>query len=65
MNPVYARIIFYALSGALGFIPASWAGWVAYDAATHMLQVNVEGVAAIVSTGLVTSGAVFAKWGKK
>ena len=65
MNPVYARLAFYALSGLLSLIPASLAGWVSYDAATHMLQIDVEAFVAFVITGLGASGAVFAKWGKK
>lgn len=65
MNPVYIRLILYVLSTLAGLIPAAWAGWVSYDAATHVLSVNVEGLLMALAGGLTVSGGIFAKWGVK
>lgn len=65
MNPVYLRLLAYAISGLLGLIPAAFAGLVAYNDATGVLSIHLAGLvtAAIGSAG-ITSG-IFAKWGKK
>ena len=65
MNPVYIRLIVYVLSILAGMIPASWAGWVSYDAASEMLVISLPGLAAAIAGGLALTGAVFARWGIK
>lgn len=65
MNPVYIRLIAYVLSILFGMIPAAWAGWVSYDAASQMLQVSVPGLATAVGGGLAITGGIFARWGVK
>ncbi|UXU73692.1 hypothetical protein [Paracoccus sp. SMMA_5] len=54
----------YVLSPMLSMLAGMLTGWgVHYDAATHMLAIDLEAAigAAIASVGL--SGAVFARWG--
>lgn len=65
MNPVYLRLVIYALSSLFSMLPAAWAGWVSYDAAAQMVQVSVPGLAAAAMTGLAVSGGIFARWGVK
>lgn len=65
MNPVYIRLIVYALSSLLTMLPLSLSSWVSYDAASQMLSVSIPGLAAAIVGGLAMSGAVFARWGKK
>lgn len=65
MNPVYIRLLAYALSTVLGMIPAAWAGWISFDATAQMVQISVPGFAAALAGGLGLSGAIFAKWGVK
>jgi hypothetical protein len=65
MNPVYLRVILYLLSTVLGMIPAAWAGFISYDAATQVLSVSVPGLVTAVGAGLTLGGGVFAIWGKK
>lgn len=65
MNPVYLRLALYLASTVLGLIPAALAGYVAFDQATNMLSINVEGlITALFGGSLITTG-IFAKWGKK
>lgn len=64
-NAVYIRLILYVLSSLLGLIPAGWLGYVSYDSATSMLQINVEGAVTAVVSALAVSGGIFAKWGTK
>lgn len=64
MNSVFVRMAIYILSPVLTMLAGLLAGWgVTYDAATHMLSINVEAVigAAVAAAGL--SGAIFARWG--
>lgn len=65
MNPVYLRVAIYILSTLLGMIPAAWAGFISYDAASQVLSVSVPGLVTAVAAGLTVSGGVFAIWGKK
>lgn len=65
VDPVYIRLVAYVLSTLLAMIPASWAGWVSYDAATQMLQVSVPGLATAITGGLASALAVFRVWGTK
>ncbi|MDK3020767.1 hypothetical protein [Pseudodonghicola flavimaris] len=63
MQSVYIRLALYVASTLLGLIPGAALGWVSYDAATHILTVNVEGALTALGTGLIGSVGVFAKWG--
>lgn len=65
MNPVYIRLLIYVLSTLFGLIPASWAGWVAYDAAAQVITVSVPGLATAIAVALTTTLAVFRRWGTK
>ena len=65
MNAVYIRLALYLASTLLGMIPASFAGWVSYNAGTHLLSVNVEGLLTAIVAAIAVSGGVFAKWGVK
>ena len=65
MDPVYLRLLGYALSFLFGLIPAAMAGYVAYDATADILTNHPQGlVVALISSGAITTG-IFAKWGKK
>ncbi|GLK63352.1 hypothetical protein [Paracoccus kondratievae] len=64
MNSVFVRMAIYILSPLLTMLAGLLGGWgINYDAATHVLSINVEAViaAAVAAAGL--SGAVFARWG--
>ncbi|WJS86686.1 hypothetical protein [Paracoccus sp. TOH] len=64
MNSVFVRMAIYVLSPLLTMLAGMLGGWgVTYDAATHMLSINVAAVigAAVAAAGL--SGAIFARWG--
>lgn len=64
MHSVAVRIILYVLSPILATLVAMVPGWgVSYDAATHMLTINLGTLAAAVVGGLGVSGAIFARWG--
>jgi hypothetical protein len=65
MNAVYIRLALYALSSLLAMIPASWAGFVAYDAAQQVVTVSLPGFVTAIVGALALSGGVFAKWGVK
>ncbi len=64
MNSVFVRMAIYVLSPFLTTLAGLLAGWgVTYDAATHMLSINVQVAAAAVFAAAGLSGAVFARWG--
>lgn len=65
MNPVYLRLLAYAVSGVLGLIPAAAAGLVTYNTATGILSIDLLGlvVAGLSAAGI--TGGIFAKWGIK
>jgi fumarate reductase subunit C len=65
MNPVYLRLALYLASTVLGLIPAAFAGFVSFDAATNMLSINVEGLITALFAGSALTSGVFAVWGKK
>jgi len=65
MNPVYIRLIVYALSTLAGLMPAAWAGFAAYDAVAGTVTISIEGLATMLAVGVTASGAVFARWGVK
>lgn len=74
MNAVYLRLVAYVASPAavLGvlviganMIPPSWDAWVAFDPATNMLKVSLEGIATAIAGGIAASNLIFAKWGTK
>jgi hypothetical protein len=65
MNAVYIRLALYVVSTLLGLLPGAALGWVSYDAATHILTINVEGALTALGAGLLGSAGVFAKWGVK
>lgn len=65
MQSVYIRLALYVASTLLGLIPGAALGWVSYDAATHILTVNVEGALTALMTGLIGSAGIFRKWGVK
>jgi len=63
MNNVYVRLVLYALSTVAAMIPASWAGYIVYDATSQMLQISLPGLAAAIVGGLGLSSVVFRRWG--
>lgn len=64
MNSVLVRMILYILSPVLATLVALIPGWgVSYDAATHVLTINLSVVIGAVVAALGLSGAVFARWG--
>lgn len=63
MTNVYVRLALYILSTLLGLLPASVAGWVAYDPETHILTLNLQAALAAIAVGGVGSVAIFKKWG--
>ena len=65
MNAVYLRIALYITSTLLGMIPASWAGYVAYDVAANTLTISVEAMVIAIVSGIVMSGGIFRRWGVK
>ena len=60
MNPVYIRLALYFIAPLIGMLPG-----VTYDAATHILQVNLDTAAVGLAGSALFTGAVFAKWGTK
>lgn len=60
MNPVYVRVLFYALAG----IVAS-AGFGTFDAEAGTLTLNLDQLGAASAVAVGAAGAVFAKWGTK
>lgn len=66
MNSVYVRLAAYGLTTLAAMIPMAWLDWgVSYDAATHVLSVNLDALAAAVATSGITNLAIFRKWGVK
>lgn len=63
MDAVYLRIALYITSTLLGMIPASWAGYVVYDAMANTLTISVEAVVIAIVSGIVMSAGVFRQWG--
>ena len=60
MNPVYIRVVLYALAG---FIAS--AGFGTFDQEAGTLTLDVDQLALAVPAALAFAGGVFAKWGKK
>jgi hypothetical protein len=65
MDPVYLRLIVYVLSTLLAMVPASWAGFVSYDATLQVVTISLPGLITAVAGGLAVSGGIFARWGVK
>ena len=65
MNAVYIRIVVYVLSTVLGMIPAAWADFVAFNADTGTLVVQIEGLVIAVTGALAASSLVYRIWGDK
>lgn len=63
MKNVYVRLVLYVLSTAAAMIPASWAGYIVYDAANQVLQISLPGIAAAIVGGMGVSGVIFKRWG--
>lgn len=60
MNPVYVRVLFYALAGILAS-----AGFGTFDAEAGTLTLNLDQIGMAAGAALAAAGAVFAKWGTK
>ena len=65
MNAVYIRLALYVISTLLGMIPASFAGYVSYDAATYALTIDVQAVVIAIFAGFAMSAGVLTRWGVK
>lgn len=65
MNLVYIRLIVYVLSTVFAAIPASWAGWIDYDAVNQTVTISLQGLSSAIVGGLGMTFAVFKKWGVK
>lgn len=63
MQSVYLRVALYVFSTVFGMIPAAWAGWVSYDAASYRLVIDIQAVAIAVFAGSGLSLGVLRRWG--
>lgn len=63
MQNVYVRLILYVLSLLFGSLPAWAAGWIAYDAETAVLTVQVEALLVAAFAGSGMAAGIFRRWG--
>lgn len=66
MNPVYARLIVYAISPLLGLIPAVNTPYFAMDVVDGWVHMSImpEAIIMMLLSAFTVSGVTFKLWGK-